>query len=451
MTTGLVQFRVFHSLTKSGYNMRFLLISNLFPPHIRGGYELGCLSVAEYLQAQGHEVRVLTSKAIGQLRKKEVIHSISVKDIFLPIYGYEDLVCLREDPVTRDKLNEAFGGIVPANCIALEEQLEIFAPDVVWIFNPLGLGPIGIMETVLAHGARALIHLMDDIDGVIQDYQNHEGTLLPRFASIKRFFGAIACSEKVLLANSKIGEYGRGEIIYNGVDFTPNTASPILLPAYPKDKVKLVYFGQIEEPKGLLQLVEGTAYLVKKRRIRRFSIDLYGQGSSAFAIKLKAAIQKHDLENHIYLKDWIDQKQLNQALSQYHAAIMLLSPKEPFGYAVMEAFVSNLPVIVTKGGGFSEVTPENYPLFVDDRDNAADVAAKMEICITKLPAIYAMMDGFKQHLKEHCDFETITAPRYLKFINQIPPAKDSHSKAQFSLEEMLAAYYTSQFARLAMP
>ena len=41
--------------------MRVLVLSDLYPPDVVGGYELGCRQVADALIARGHEVRVLTS------------------------------------------------------------------------------------------------------------------------------------------------------------------------------------------------------------------------------------------------------------------------------------------------------------------------------------------------------------------------------------------------------
>src|SRR5215210_2495475 len=41
--------------------MRILVISNFYPPHFIGGYEIGCRDVVEELKARGHQARVLTS------------------------------------------------------------------------------------------------------------------------------------------------------------------------------------------------------------------------------------------------------------------------------------------------------------------------------------------------------------------------------------------------------
>ncbi len=42
--------------------MKILLISNLFPPDVLGGYEILCAQVGELLQRGGHEVSVLTGR-----------------------------------------------------------------------------------------------------------------------------------------------------------------------------------------------------------------------------------------------------------------------------------------------------------------------------------------------------------------------------------------------------
>lgn len=41
--------------------MRILVVSNLYPPHFIGGYELGCQDLVIHLMEKGHEVAVLTS------------------------------------------------------------------------------------------------------------------------------------------------------------------------------------------------------------------------------------------------------------------------------------------------------------------------------------------------------------------------------------------------------
>ena len=41
--------------------MKILVITNLYPPHEIGGYELRCRDVCDRLKASGHEIHILTS------------------------------------------------------------------------------------------------------------------------------------------------------------------------------------------------------------------------------------------------------------------------------------------------------------------------------------------------------------------------------------------------------
>ena len=42
--------------------MKILFVTNLFSPHVVGGYEMGCLSHSLAAQRAGHDVMVATSK-----------------------------------------------------------------------------------------------------------------------------------------------------------------------------------------------------------------------------------------------------------------------------------------------------------------------------------------------------------------------------------------------------
>ena len=57
--------------------MRILVISNLVPPAIRGGYEVECAAVCEYLRTNGHDVRVLTSReGLETPRERDVVRAL---------------------------------------------------------------------------------------------------------------------------------------------------------------------------------------------------------------------------------------------------------------------------------------------------------------------------------------------------------------------------------------
>ena len=41
--------------------MKILIVTNLYPPHHQGGYELRCAQVVDYLRRQGHDLSKLAA------------------------------------------------------------------------------------------------------------------------------------------------------------------------------------------------------------------------------------------------------------------------------------------------------------------------------------------------------------------------------------------------------
>ena len=76
--------------------MRILIVSNLYPPHHIGGYELGCRDVVEGLKARGHEVKVLTSTyGVGKRKCDGDVHRWLETDLLRKIHGRWVVVLLR--------------------------------------------------------------------------------------------------------------------------------------------------------------------------------------------------------------------------------------------------------------------------------------------------------------------------------------------------------------------
>jgi glycosyltransferase involved in cell wall biosynthesis len=101
--------------------MRILVVSNLYPPHHIGGYELGCRDVVERLRARGHSVRVLTSSFRHDNRP------VNETDVERALLFSLDFECSRPDPKTE--------------CRILEHTARAFSPEVVYFWNLAGLCP----------------------------------------------------------------------------------------------------------------------------------------------------------------------------------------------------------------------------------------------------------------------------------------------------------------------
>jgi len=415
--------------------MHFALLSNIFPPHIRGGYELGCQAIARALIRRGHQVEIVTSASIGQLNKAASTGDLRVGCLFEPIFEYEELLIerLRASRYWNKRRDEAFGGLLIPNALSLSRFLQESKPDVVWIFNPVGLGPIGILEATLSHRSKCIIHLMDDIDGTFLTHQRClflEG----RYRRLKSCFTAISCSRKILSKNERIGSYRSHRVIYNGVDFNQIPYRPDS-PHRTDGRCHFVYFGQVSKQKGILQMLRGA----RAANTRAFTLDIIGRPDSTFEERLKDEIRAAGLCNEVNLLGFLAREDLLARLGEYDAAVMLLSDAEPFAFAPIEAVAAGLPVILTSGGGNAECFPERYPLMVHDREDQEEIARKLEWCVHNVGELPRLGRRLRDHVRVHCDFESVVMPAYLRTIKTAPI-----NAGRFCVEDLLSSWTTTK-------
>jgi glycosyltransferase involved in cell wall biosynthesis len=307
---------------------------------------------------------------------------------------------------------------------------------VIWIFNPLGLGPVGITEVAANQKAKCLVHFMDHIDDTIiasQRFQNYAA----RWRRTKQRLTAISCSAKIRHANEKLGRYRQHQVIFNGFD--PAEISPAI-PTARTGKFRFVYFGQLSREKGLPQIVQALAALMRQKPGLDCELDIIGQGAQAFETELRGQIKNENVGAHIRWSGFMPKEKLLARLGDYDAAIMLLNHTEPFAFAPIEAASAGLPVILTANTGNAEAFPKDYPLLVADRDDPAAVAKKMEGCVARRNEMRPLAKKLWQHLAAHCDFEKVTLPAYLKAIEQCP-----QNIARPDLRPLLAASATAEF------
>ncbi|MEI9974599.1 MAG: glycosyltransferase [Ignavibacteriota bacterium] len=416
--------------------MRISIVSNIFSPHVRGGYELGCETIAERLVERGHIVDILTSGVVGRLEKTRSRTRLNVRRIFAPIFEYEELLNAHagNNPFWQQRRRQAFGGVVVSNAAALANCLAEDRPDVVWIFNPLGLGPIGVLEASLTTGAKCIIHLMDNIDSVIVDHAA-EPYYAPRLRRLKRSISAISCSRKILIANSRVGLYQSHRIIYNGVDFG---AIPCGDGRQKSGLFRFVYFGQVEEVKGVANLIDAIALLRRDAPQLQFELTIIGRGSEPFKLRLCEQIAKEKLGNCVRLLGFLPRDEFLPLLKDFDAAVMLLSSNEPFAYAPVEAAAAGLPVIQTTGAGNVECLPSDYPLLIESRTDTQKVASLLRWCVMHRAELPRIGMALREHMRAACDLESIVLPSYLRVLETCRP-----SSGRFNITDLLASNMTA--------
>ena len=135
--------------------MRILVISNLYPPDVVGGWELGCRQMTEALRSRGHEVRVLTSTPR--------LPTISLPDGERRVLRVEELWDddLRRSDARAANVRAAL--IDSHNIELLGQEFGEFEPDVVYLWNLMGLGAAALALAVELSGVAWTAHLMDSL------------------------------------------------------------------------------------------------------------------------------------------------------------------------------------------------------------------------------------------------------------------------------------------------
>src|SRR5262245_57715868 len=106
--------------------VKILVLTNLYPPHHAGTYDLRCQSVSELLRLRGHTVLVLTSNhGLNTEQRDEETHRRLVLN---GAYGHPLVSGLRE----LQKLEER-------NHLVLSEAIAESEPDLVYIWSLIGL------------------------------------------------------------------------------------------------------------------------------------------------------------------------------------------------------------------------------------------------------------------------------------------------------------------------
>jgi glycosyltransferase involved in cell wall biosynthesis len=431
--------------------MNILFISNIFPPHVRGGYELGCLELARAYQSKGHTVVVASSETPPSLRSYPAPKDLDVRYIFLPIkyYDSEYNKQFEKNFVYLHERTMAFGGYLEANCIALQRLIEIENPDLVWIFNPLGLGPLGIFEVCIANGKKILVHLMDNLDGVILDHSkvhNFEA----KWKTLKQQITAISCSHKMLVSNSRLGNYGKHEVIYNWVDLaqkqsfqmSADNSETTSSASSSHEKFSIVYFGQLNAKKGILFIYELAKKILESPFSDKISIQLYGKGDLSDWLETNLE-QNSAVKKILTLRGFIEKAQLFQELKNADLAFFPLSDEEPFGYAPVEAIMQGLPVVLTEGVGCAELFKDQEEIIlIKDRTNIDELYEKVAWCFNNQDKLELMQERAMKVVAQKCDLSSVTIPKLDEVISKLEPTME------YSFDHVLA---TCELFRYPLP
>lgn len=309
--------------------MRILVVTNLYPPDVIGGYEMKCIEAVEALEARGHDVLVVTS-----IPRWPVDVPAGVERV-LTLADVYDVSGRHSDSSVTRRLNHARANFVSAdNVYRLTRAVEAFKPDVAYLWNMVGIGGLGLVAGIQYLGVPWVWQLFDTVPLVLCEF---EGAVVPGLAREfeQRIEGRfLACSQRL------VDEIDEGGIhLDGGVELVPmwiaGEKPPVRQSYFKGGHLRLIFAGRVTDYKGIPIIIEAAAQLIREGHAN-FSVDIFGHVSAADMF-LKGLVHEHALQGIVTFKGLRPASDLAAMYGEYDLFAFPTWSHEPFAFAPLEA------------------------------------------------------------------------------------------------------------------
>ncbi len=396
--------------------MKVLMFGWEYPPHITGGLGTACFGLTKAMVSQGDEVIFIVPKLYGD-ESKEAARLINASDIVLdlsqdfykeywqnlsyievnstliPYVGLDDFFNVINNRVKQgeeashidSKKNYKFSGNYGSTLMEEVERYAMVAATVAKEYNYDIIHAhdwltykAGIVAKKIS-GKKLVIHVH------ATEFDRSGENVNKTVYDIERYgmdnADHIVCVSD-LTRNIVINRYGQNPdkvtTIHNGANSLSYKDSECKKAV--KEKV-VTFLGRITFQKGPDYFVEAAAKVLKYDKNVRFVMA----GSGDMLNRMVALVAKKRISQHFHFTGFLQGQDVNNMFALSDVYVMP-SVSEPFGISPLEAMNANVPVIISKQSGVSEVL--KYAIKVDFWD--IDAMANAIYCLINYPALSKM-------------------------------------------------------------
>jgi glycogen synthase len=387
--------------------MKILVLTNLYPPHHAGTYDVRCESVTEALRLRGHTVRVLTSShgIRSDQRGGEVERCLALNGVF-----EHPLVTAVSELRTLETHNHQM----------LRETIASFQPDLIHVFSLHGLSKSLIFT--LRNSRLPVVYDIADVwmteelrnDPWLKFWNTPEPSISDKMARAMfestgqrtrldetaptrmmkgydrveifgmkpvapnsiaafRFDRLYFCSEAMRDTAVQAGfRVSHAEVIYPGLSARQvvGEMKPANMPLS-----KFLVVGRLDQRSGLLTALKAMEILLNQNT--KASLGIYGRGDSAYMAEVRSYIAMQHLP--VEFLPVSNMVQDLPAVYQRHDALLhTVEWNEPFSLTPLEAAACGLPIIMSDAGGVREVLRDREHCLAYAPGDAASLAEKMQ-------------------------------------------------------------------------
>jgi glycogen(starch) synthase len=392
--------------------MRILVISNLYPPNVIGGYERLCFEVTVGLAQLGHDMTVLTSRFGGRVAdypQQTIVRELDLltgPDIYTPFPGSQS---------DRDRINRG-------NLLTLERVLNNVQPDVIFAWNLFFLDASMLTALEESH-FRTVVMLTDNwllvmrngsfVSDFFRDYVHGDQVFVPppiEFKPVVRqsllqklrqfigWWGKGAASEQPTAAKSLEAIFGaafmrdlyaaggsrfkRYRIIHNGVKQTTHAMkivrdrSSLVSPP----TLRLLFAGRLVDLKGAHTAIEAMALFDPTELcVDRIELTVLGDAQDAAYMQvLNSAMSQSPRAADIILKPTVPEEALFELFDE-HDIYLFPSLYEPFSLTLIHALACGIPTIASDTGGNPEIVHDGDSGLLFRKGDPADLVRAVKL------------------------------------------------------------------------
>lgn len=401
--------------------MKILVVSNLYPPIVFGGYEILCHQVCEQLHKWGHQIEVLTSDFRASECQDQAVRQLRLTTDF-PLPGQSvEWVDFRLQTLQR---------IGSWNYAKTIESIERFQPDVVfcWCLSRLSLAcvraaqvrQIPVAYTINDEHPRQFIPARWGL-GLKKSLKSvAEKWLWPLTTMRDPAFPITIISQAT---RSRLLEAGlpiaHSRVIHQGIPLErfPMRASFASAPR------KILYVGQLSRTKGVHTLIQALAQLGKQDKVgceagSDWSLDIVGDGVPEYTRELESLVHQHGLQQQVTFLGRLPHQQLPEVYREHEVFVFPSEWEEPFGLTHLEAMASGCAVISTTTGGSKELIRDQVNALAYQAGDATALASCLQKILYEPGLGQALSLGGRAYVEEHHSLE-VYSQRLQRFLQDV--------------------------------
>jgi len=397
--------------------LKILTVSNLYPPHEIGGYEVRTRDVVDELRARGHQIEVLTSDYHVTGRQEIQEPHVSRKLRIHGMYGRPWL------PI------QQLYGLEKYNQSVFRKALDSFQPDLIHLSNMGGISK-SLLHTAEASGIPVVYDLSDHwiARSIRADVWLQWWNFPPSAAAkiARNFLQALGIRKlierKIPTASwediqfrriyfcsaymrdhtaSKGWPVSHAGVIHCGID----TGAFATKSDYQRFE-KLLWVGRISDDKDPFTAVRALA-IAHERGLTHLTLDIYGGGTPEDIVRVDAEIQKQGLAEHIR-RCTVPASEMRSLYAKYDALLFTSNWGEPFALTPLEASASGLPLISSLDGGQAELVRDGENSLAATAAHPASYADAIARLAANPTLREKIATAAQQEARHRCDISVIT-------------------------------------------